>query len=238
MNPRPIIATPPAAAARPATGAPLAGAPATPAAASRAQRAGFTAVPGRALAGRTGAAIALVAGLTLIELLVVVVLALVLLGAAAPSFTDALQRMRLQAAVNDLQAGIDLTRSQAIARGGKVLMAPLEASGVNWQSGWAIFIDHNGNRRPDAGEPLLYRHDPLRNDISITSKFTSGNAPSYIAYNAAGRTCSAASSLTARWGALSLKQGEHARKIIINMLGRVRVCDPGPDGEGCSGAAE
>lgn len=178
------------------------------------------------------------AGLTLIELLIVVVLAMLLLGLAAPAFHGSLQRLRLQAAVNDLQAGIDLTRSQAIARGGKVLMAPLEASGADWQSGWAIFIDHNGNRRPDAGEPLLYRHDALREDIAITSKFTSGNAPTYIAYNAAGRTCSAASSLTARWGTLSLKQGEQARKIIINMLGRVRVCDPGPDGEGCSSAAD
>lgn len=138
------------------------------------------------------------AGLTLIELLIVLVLATLLLGVAAPAFQQSLQRLRLQAAVNDLLAAIDLTRSQAIARGGKVLMAPLDPAGTNWQQGWAVFIDHNGNRRPDTGE-VLYRHDALREDTRITSRFTSGNAPTYVAYNAAGRTCSAASSLTARW---------------------------------------
>lgn len=178
------------------------------------------------------------AGVTLIELLIALVLATILLGVAAPAFQQSLQRLRLQAAVNDLLASIDLTRSHAISRGGKVLMAPLEPAGTNWQGGWAVFIDQNGNRRPDVGEPLLYRHDALRDDIRISSKFTSGNAPTYVAYNAAGRTCSAASSLTARWGTLSLKQGDSQRNIIINMLGRVRVCDPAAAGADCSGAAD
>lgn len=178
------------------------------------------------------------AGLTLIELLIGLVLAAILLGVAAPAFQQSLQRLRLQAAVNDLLAALDLTRSQAIAHGGKVLMAPLDAAGTDWRSGWAVFIDSNGNRRPDAGEPLLFRHDPLRDDIRVTSRFTSGNAPTYVAYNAAGRTCSAASSLTARWGTLSLKQGDKARNIIINMLGRVRVCDPAVEGADCAGAGD
>lgn len=178
------------------------------------------------------------AGLTLIELLIVLALATILLGVAAPAFQQTLQRLRLQAAVNDVLASLDLTRSQAIAHGGKVLMAPLEPAGTDWQSGWAVFIDQNGNRRPDAGERLLYRHDRLRDDIRITSKFTSGNAPTYVAYNAAGRTCSAASSLTARWGTLSLKQGDHRRNIVINMLGRVRVCDPAAGAADCPGAAD
>ena len=177
------------------------------------------------------------AGVTLVEMLVVLALGSILLGAAAPAFHQALQRLRLQAAANDLVAAIDLTRSHAIARGGKVLMAPLEPAGTEWGKGWAVFIDKNGNRRPEQGE-LLYRHDPLRSDIAITSKFTSGNAPTYVAYNAAGRTCSAASSMTARWGTLSLKQGSNGRNVIINMLGRVRVCDPAVDRDGCNGAAD
>lgn len=189
-------------------------------------------------AGPTMRRPALVAGLTMIELLIVLTLAAVLLGAAAPAFQQSLQRLRLQAAVNDLLAALDLTRSQAIARGGKVLMAPLEPSGTDWRSGWAIFIDRNGNRRPDAGEPLLYRHDALHEDMRISSKFTSGNAPSYVAYNAAGRTCSAASSLTARWGTLSLQYGGYRRNIIINMLGRVRACDPAAEAADCAGAAD
>ncbi|WP_343731408.1 GspH/FimT family pseudopilin [Duganella sp.] len=177
------------------------------------------------------------AGLTLIELLVVLTLALILLGAAAPAFQQSLQRLRLQAATNDLLAAIDLTRSLAMARGSKVLMAPLDPSGANWQSGWIIFQDRNGNRRPDPDEPPLYRHEALRPDITITSRFTSGGTPTYIAYNAAGRTCRADNALTARWGTLTLAQGKLTRNVIINMLGRVRACDPDADPSHCTSAA-
>jgi type IV fimbrial biogenesis protein FimT len=172
------------------------------------------------------------AGLTLVELLIALTMASLLVGAALPSFQQSLRRLRVQAAVNDLQAAIDLTRSQAMARGDKVLMAPLAD---DWQSGWAVFLDHNGNRRPDAGERVLYRHDPLHPGISITAKFTSGNSPAYLAYNPAGRSCSAGNSLAARWGTLSLSYGEQTRHIKINMLGRVRVCDPAAAAN-CTGA--
>lgn len=178
------------------------------------------------------------AGLTLIELLVVLALAAIVLGVAAPSFRQSLQQLRLQAAAGDLQAAVDLTRSQAMARGHQVLMAPLDPAGVNWQSGWAIFIDRNGNRRPDPGETLLHRHDALRADLAIATRFTGGGAPDYIAYNPAGRTCRAGNSLTARWGTLSLRQGEQARNVIINMLGRVRVCDPRAEPAKCPSAPD
>jgi type IV fimbrial biogenesis protein FimT len=174
-------------------------------------------------------------GVTLIELLVVLTLAAVLAGVAMPAFHDMLRRQRLRTATNDLLAAIDLTRSQAIARGAKVLMAPLDPGGADWQPGWAVFVDQNGNRRPDAGELLIYRHGPIADGIIVASKFSSGAAPTYLAYNAGGRACSAANSLTARWGTLSLTQGEEVRNIKINMLGRVRVCDPAQDRANCDG---
>jgi type IV fimbrial biogenesis protein FimT len=174
-------------------------------------------------------------GITLIELLIVLLIASVLMGAAVPSFHHTLQRLRLQAAVNDLLAAIDQTRSQAMARGDKVLLAPLQDE---WQSGWAVFLDQNGNRRPDAGERVFYRHDPLPTGVSINAKFTSGNSPAYLAYNAAGRSCSADNSLAARWGTLSVTLGQQARHIKINMLGRVRVCDPADGSANCTGAED
>jgi type IV fimbrial biogenesis protein FimT len=114
----------------------------------------------------------------------------------------------------------------------------LEPSGADWQGGWAIFIDRNGNRRPDAGEPLIYQHDALRPELTVTARFTAGGMPDYIAYNAAGRTCRADNSLAARWGTLSLKQGGQSRNVIINMLGRVRVCDPKSEPSKCASAAD
>lgn len=175
---------------------------------------------------------------SLIEALVVLALAGVLAGTAAPGLRQLLQAARLRAAVNDLCSAIDLTRSQAIARGRIVTLAPLEPGGVDWRRGWVVFVDANGNARPDGGEPVLYRQEALSDEIVIRSAFTSGAVPLYLAYNAAGRSCSAGNSLVAHWGTLSLLQGRQARHIKINMLGRMRVCDPLVQPVGCTAAAE
>jgi type IV fimbrial biogenesis protein FimT len=178
------------------------------------------------------------AGVSLVELLLVLVLAGVLMSVAMPAYYDTIRRQRLRAATADLVAAIDLTRSQAIARGSRVLMAPLGQDGTSWRQGWAVFVDDNGNRRPDPGELLIYRHDALDDGINVSSAFTSGAAQPYLAYNAAGRACSASSSLTARWGTLTLEHGGSTRNIKINMLGRVRVCDPDRDGGSCGNASD
>ena len=71
------------------------------------------------------------AGVTLVELLVVLALAAILLAAAAPAYQHMMQRQQLRAAVTDLVAAIDLTRSQALARGRMVMLAPLDPGGID-----------------------------------------------------------------------------------------------------------
>ena len=175
-------------------------------------------------------------GFSLVELMMVLVLAGILLSVAAPAYQALIQRQQLRTAVNELVAAIDLTRSQAMALGSRVLLVPLDPAGADWAQGWAVFVDDNGNRRPDAGEALIYRHAPVAGGIRIASAFSSDAAQPFIAYNAAGRSCSADNSLAAHWGTLSLVQGAQTRNIKINMLGRVRVCDPAQDGAACSSA--
>ncbi len=178
------------------------------------------------------------AGHTLVELVIVLLLAVILLGVAVPNYRAALERQQLRIAVNDMVAAINLTRSHAIARGGQVLLVPLEPSGSAWRQGWVVFVDDNGNRRPDPGELLLSRHDAIAEGITVAAVFSSSAAPQYLAYNSAGRACSASNSLAARWGTLSLTQGDSTRNIKINMLGRVRVCDPAVGGASCASATD
>lgn len=177
------------------------------------------------------------AGVSLVELLVVLVLAGILLSAAASAYQDVMRRQQLRVAVNDLVAAIDLTRSHAIARGGPVMLGPLEASGTDWAKGWVVFVDDNGNRRPDVGEQRLFQHGPLAEGMTVVSAFSSGGTPLYLAYNGAGRSCAASNSLSARWGTLSVTRGDDVRNIKINMLGRLRVCDPAIDPINCGGAS-
>jgi len=178
------------------------------------------------------------AGFSLVELLTVLLIGAVLLAIAMPTYQSLLDHQRLRTAVSDLFSAIDLTRSQAIARGRRVALVPLDPAGVAWQQGWQVFVDDNGNRRRDPGEELIYQQGPVADGIAIHSVFSSGAPPFYLSYNGAGRSCVADNSLAAHWGTLSLVQGGATRNIKINMLGRVRVCDPQVQTSGCDSAAD
>lgn len=161
-----------------------------------------------------------------------------LLSLGLPGLHELLARQRLRATATDLFSAIELTRGQAMARGRRVLLMPAGAGGADWRQGWLVFVDHNSNLVYDGGDELLLRQGPLAAGITVRFAFTSGTAaPLYIAYNSAGRSCSASNSLAARWGTLSLIFGKQERNIKINMLGRVRVCDP-QQSSSCTGAGE
>ncbi|WP_319633472.1 GspH/FimT family protein [Janthinobacterium sp. FT14W] len=178
------------------------------------------------------------AGHTLLELLAVLAIAALLAAAALPSLQQVLARQQVRAAATDLFSAIESTRAQAMARGRRVLLMPAGPGGTDWRTGWLAFIDRNANLVFDDGDELLLRQGPLPAGITAQFAFSSATAPFYIAYNGAGRSCSATNSLAARWGTLSLTLGKQVRHIKINMLGRVRVCDPQQQAANCSGVAD
>lgn len=172
------------------------------------------------------------------ELMVALAIIAVLASGALPSFQSLLQRQRMRTAANDLVAAIDLTRSQAIGRGSPVVLAPIDPDGTAWEQGWIVFIDSNANRRPDAGEEEIFRQEQVADGITIRSRFSSGAAAQYLAYNGAGRSCQTGNSQAAQFGTLTLEFGEQRKHIKINMLGRVRLCDPRTQPATCTGAGD
>lgn len=173
-----------------------------------------------------------VRGFSLVELMAVIAVAAVLLGIAVSNLASMIRHQQLKAALSDLVGAIDLTRSQAITRATRVYLVPGDDG---WGSGWTVFVDQDGDGLPGEGDELIAVHGPLAKGIVVTSGFTSPRTPDYIAYNGGGRSCSHASSMAARWGTLSLTSDTQTRRIKINMLGRVRACDPARDGASCSG---
>ncbi len=173
-------------------------------------------------------------GVSLLELMIVLAIAGLVAAAAAPSFRDLLRAQQIRAATGDLHAAIAMTRSQAIARNERVKMMPVDPAGTDWSRGWIVFVDRDGDRLPGGGDEIVATHGPLADGISTRFGFSSPAPPYYIAYNGAGRSCRDTNSGAARWGTLSVFLDGEVRRIRINMLGRIRVCDPERD-SACEG---
>ncbi|HEU4851124.1 MAG TPA: GspH/FimT family pseudopilin [Telluria sp.] len=167
-------------------------------------------------------------GFTLTELLATAAIALVLGAVAVPSFRGVLDGIALRGATDELFSAVQFTRAQAIARNARVLLAPA-GEGGDWAKGWAVFVDADGDRRPGEGDEILLLRGPLARGISASASFSSQQSPPYLAYNGGGRACAATNSMVARFGSLTLQQGEAVRRIKISMLGRARVCNPAHD---------
>lgn len=100
-------------------------------------------------------------GFTLIELMVVVAMLAILASLAAPSFADAIRRQRVEGMREEMLASIALAKTEAITRGQRVVMlrttpCPRAANATDWDCGWTVFADLNGNNAFNAGEPLLH----------------------------------------------------------------------------------
>jgi type IV fimbrial biogenesis protein FimT len=174
-------------------------------------------------------------GFTLVELVIVLAIAAVMMSIALPDLRQLIRSQQLKVAVSDLFGAVELTRSQAIARGRKVELVPADGASLDWKRGWVVFVDQDGDRRPSASEEVIMRHGPLAEGITLGATFSSQPGEPYLAYNGMGRSCSDTSSLAARFGTLSMVQGGQTRRIKINMLGRARICDPARDGASCTG---
>lgn len=167
-------------------------------------------------------------GFTLPELLIVIAIIGILASIGTPNFQGVMQGLRISAAANDFLAAIYLARSEAIRLGARVDLVPKDADG-DWAKGWVVFVDENGNQRPDAGERIVYSHDAVGRGMSIAASLTDSKVQ-YLAYIGSGRTRTNASSQSTQFGTFTFRLGRQVRKIKLNFLGRPRVCNPDIDG--------
>jgi type IV fimbrial biogenesis protein FimT len=177
-------------------------------------------------------------GVTLLELVVVLAISGAMMSVALPDMRQLVRAHQLKTAVNDLFGAINLTRSQAISRGRRVQLVPAGDADLDWSGGWVVFVDENGDHRPNGAEEVIMRHGPAADGIAIEAAFSGQHGSTYLAYNSMGRSCSDISSLAARFGTLSLVQDGQTRRIKVNMLGRARICNPARDGASCAAAGQ
>jgi type IV fimbrial biogenesis protein FimT len=167
-----------------------------------------------------------------VEFAVALTVAVILLSIGVPSFRAMIQKQRIATASNEFFIAINLARSEAVMRGSRVDLVPVD--GVDWAKGWVVFIDRNNNQKPDPGEKLIYSRGPVSQGMTIKSTFTDSSKP-YLAYNGTGRTRINANSQTPQLGTVSFSLDQQVRRIKLNFLGRPRACNPETDST-CTGA--
>ncbi|HEY8606703.1 MAG TPA: GspH/FimT family pseudopilin [Noviherbaspirillum sp.] len=168
-------------------------------------------------------------GFTLVEMLVVLTVALILACVAAPEWRSVLDSRRVAVAANDFLAAIQLARSEALHRGERVDLAALDD---DWRNGWTVFIDRNRNRLPDDGEDVVARHSAAPAGVAIESTLLD-NQGKYLAYDGSGRSRTDASAWQPQFGTIRFRVGAQRRHIVLNILGRPRVCTPAKDAGSC-----
>ena len=163
------------------------------------------------------------AGFTLIELTTTVAVLAICAGVALPSLRSFLEQQRTLAAISSLTTHMSLARMTAISRNQRAVLCPSSdgascEAGTDWSAGWMLFLDEDGNRRPDASDEVL------RVDLEPTSRHlrvVSTVGRQQLRYLPDGR--SAGANLTI---SICNKTGDVLGRVIVNNMGRPRSEKP------------
>ena len=130
-------------------------------------------------------------GFTLIELITTLAIAGILVTLAVPSFSEVIKNNRLITQENDFVTTLNLARSEAIRRSGRVTVCKssnqTDCSGAGgWEQGWIVFNDVNNDgvvTNPTTN--VLRVHGALSSGVTLHGDT---NLVDYVSYVSSGAT--------------------------------------------------
>ncbi|WP_373921689.1 GspH/FimT family pseudopilin [Undibacterium cyanobacteriorum] len=174
-------------------------------------------------------------GFTLAESLMVLLILSILLALAIPAYGSFVIKTRITTATSELHGTILYARSEAIKRGGAVIICRSsstrsenpqcdkgpDALGLGWGSGWIVFHDKDRNRRLNAGDEILMMRASFfssNKDGAILTRPTHNQ----LDFNATGQTFGNYMSFIIK-RPLSDEDTKHDKYICLASGGRARV---------------
>jgi len=119
----------------------------------------------------------------------VMTIAAILLAISIPSYRYVTNANRIAAEINGLLGDMQYARAEAIKEGQTVTVcvstdsASCSAGNLNWQNGWIVFADANGNQTFNAATDTLLR---VQAGFTGTDTFVANNALSAVTFNREG----------------------------------------------------
>jgi len=173
---------------------------------------------------------------TLIELLCSLAILAVLLNLAIPAYSNLVEHHQAQIVIEQLERAISITRHTAINEGTMTTLcksADGRTCGGQWQQGYIVFTDNNGDRLINGSDRLVQVFKG-QHDIG-TLTFRAFQNKQYLLMTAEGFTNYQNGNFTF---CPASQKAEQAEQLIINRSGRTyRAKDRDGDGikEGANG---
>ncbi len=173
-------------------------------------------------------------GFTILELLIGLTILAITMAISAPSFITLIANNRISGNTNDLISSLLLAKAESAARTTPVTICKKNVAGNgcltagNWQQGWIVFSDLNGNGSLDAGlgDSVISDHEAL--DTRITFKGTAG-VTDFITYRPTGTTSIAATEVVIMCDDRGFNLS--AKGILITITGRGSVMKANETGQ-------
>lgn len=171
-------------------------------------------------------------GFTLVELMIALVMAAVLLGVGVPAMTDFMRSNRMISITNDLVTALQFARSEAVKRNNPVTVCISSngtacTGGANWENGWIVFNDVNGNAVVD-GALIVRSRGAIGGGNTV--RVTAGNVNNFILFTGNGFPRDTANNILAGTFSVCDARGAGsdanvnltARTVQVGASGRVR----------------
>lgn len=165
-------------------------------------------------------------GFTLIELLGTLAILALAGTLALPAYRDWQSRIELEEASASFIAAAHAARSHALASGHNAMV---QAHAGNWNRGWRVFGDVDGDGQWNAdSDTLLHERGGLRQGVLLSvPEGATGSANTlrqgYLMFNAQGFARTREGSLAN--GRLEFRLQHRVRAVLFHRTGRIRSCD-------------